>query len=71
MKYPDDHTDYCGSAQNLVAIDLDERPGLDVFQGPGWRVLTPSGEGLAGDELCRLALLGVWFDTMRSDPGES
>ena len=70
MKYPDDHTDYCGSAQNLVAIDLDERPGFDVFHGPGWRVPTPSGEGLAGDELCRLALLGVWLNTMQSDPDE-
>ena len=70
MKHPDDHTDYCRSAQNLVAIDLDERPGFDVFHGPGWRVLTPSGEGLDGDELCRVALLGVWLNTMQSDPDE-
>ncbi len=70
MKDPDDHTDLCGSAQNLVAIDLDERPGFDVFHGPEWRVLTPSGEGLAGDELCRLALLGVWLDTMQGDSDE-
>ena len=70
MKDPDNHTDYCGSAQNLVASHLDERPGFDVFHGPGWRVLTPSGEGLDGDELCRVALLGVWLNTMQSDPDE-
>ncbi len=70
MKHPDDHTDYCGSAQNLVGIALAERPGFKVDRGPGWRVLTPSGEGLDGDELCGLALLGVWLNTMQSDPDE-
>ena len=70
VKYPDDHTDYCEIARHVVAEDLAERPGFDVVQGPGWRVLTPSGEDLIGDELCRLVLLGVWLNTMQSDPGE-
>ena len=71
LKHSDDHTDFCGSAPNLVAIDLAERPGFEVVQGPRWRVETPSGEDLIGDELCRLALLGVWLNTMQSDPDES
>ena len=75
MKNPDDHTDLCGSAQNLVGIALvgialAERPGFKVDRGPGWRVRTPSGEVLIDDELCRLALLGVWLNTMQSDPDE-
>lgn len=63
IRHADQDSDYCRrSMQGVVAKELKER-GFDVTSG--WKVETPGGEVLKGDNICRTALLAVWLEESR------
>ncbi len=54
--------DYC-QATDILADELGK---LEFEVRTGWFISWPGGE-LEGDNLCRLALLAVWFRRMRAE----